>query len=355
MKRVIFILNLILLSFLHSQSPVITRENYFKIGDQSTKNRLSGGNITFLTVQDSGESLTWDFSNLYSITENENIDTILILDPTKTPFFNQACVEYNKSTICYVVDFNQLHNLPDRDYHYYTVDDQKVEYLGYWSDSYVAEMDCNHYSDPLTELKFPLTYGSNYEDNYNNTWWDYILLEYINWIGVYKLSANAYGTLILPENNIYDKVLMLKTTKNFRKISSKGERSYSYVSYIWYSETHRGPLLVLSRNNAGELVEAYLYKNYIYTRVENQKGNGNFDIQLYPNPASSEIHIRLPTESKGYSLKIYDVLGRLIKCYDDFIGEEISLDKTLLPSGIYFLHLSDGIKINTIKKFIMTK
>lgn len=355
MKLKPFILNILLLSLLYSQSPVITRENYFKIGDQCIKEWIIGESLNTLSVQDSGENLTWDYSKLYSLKDSEIIDTIVILDPTKTPFFNQECVDYNKSTLCYVVDFYQPRNDPDRDYHYYTVDNQKVDYLGYWSDSYVAEMNCNYYSDPLTELKFPLTFNTTYQDSYKSSWWDFILYDYVYRNGIYLLSANAYGTLILPDNKIYKNVLMFKTIKSIHEITSKGEREDTLVRYNWYSENHRGPLFVLERNYEGIILIAYLYKNYIYTGVESQNKNKNFDIQLYPNPASSEIHIRLSTESKKYSIKIYDILGKLIKCYDDFIGEEISIDKTLLPSGIYFLYLSDGMKITSIKKFIITK
>jgi hypothetical protein len=218
----------------------------------------------------------------------------------------------------------------------------------------VAEMDCNHYSDPLMELKFPLTFNTTYQDSYKSSWWDFILLEYVKWVGVYKSSANAYGTLILPDNSIYNNTLQLKTIKNFRKISSKGERSYSYVSYIWYSETHRGPLLVLSRNNAGELVEAYLYKNYLYTGVENQNRNNNFDIQLYPNPVFSTSRIEFPNKNDEYSISVYNTIGELVKNEKVYSGNYI-INRNDLPSGVYFLLIRNKNEFIGAQKFLIVK
>ncbi len=354
MKTKSFLLNLLLIGLLYSQSPVITRENYFKIGDQCIKDWIIGENLNTLSVPDSGENLTWDYSNLYSLKNSEIIDTIVIMDPAQTPFFNQKCVEYNKSTICYVVDFYQPRNDPDRDYHYYTVDDEKVEYLGYWGDSYVAEMNCNHYTDPLTELKFPLTFNTTYQDSYKSSWWDFVLYDYVYKNGIYLLSANAYGTLILPENKIYKNALMFKTIKTIHEITSKGEREDTLVRYNWYAENHRGPLFVLERNYEGIILIAYLYKNYIYTGVENQNRNKNFDIQLYPNPVFDISRIQFPNKNDEYSISVYNTVGELVKSEKVYSGNYV-INRNDLPSGVYFILVRNRNEFIGAQKFMIVK
>ncbi len=353
MKTKSFLLNLLLISLLYSQSPVITRENYFKIGDQCIKEKLRGDNLQTLSVPDSGENLTWDYSNIYSLKKYEIIDTIVILDPTQTPFFNQECVEYNKSTICYVVDFDQSHNHPDRDYHYYTVDDQKIDYLGYWSDSYVAEMNCNNYSDPLMELKFALTFNTTYQDSYKSSWWDFVLYDYVYRDGNYKLSANAYGTLILPANT-YSDVLMFKTTKTIHETTKIGERTSTYVNYTWYSQYHRGPLFAINKNYEGIITQADLYKDYIYTGVENQNRNNNFDIQIYPNPVFDISRIEFPNKNDEYSISVYNTLGELVKNEKVYNGNYI-INRNDLPSGVYFMLVRNKNEFIGAQKFLIVK
>jgi len=353
MRLKYFILNLFLIGTAFSQAPVITRENYFKIGDQCIKEKLRGENLQTLSVPDSGENLIWDYSNLYSLKKYEIIDTIVILDPTQTPFFNQGCVEYNKSTICYVVDFDQSHNHPDRDYHYYTVDSQKVDYLGYWSDSYVAEMNCNDYSDPLMELKFPLTFNTTYQDSYKSSWWDFVLYDYVYRYGNYILSANAYGTLILPDNT-YSDVLMFKTTKTIHEKSNTVDRTLTYISYTWFSKNKRGPLLVINENYDGTIILVELYKDYIYTEVENQNRNKNFDTQLYPNPVYGISQIKLPYKNDEYSISIFNAIGELIESSRVNDGN-YSINRNNFPSGIYFMLIRNKNEIVGTQKFLIVK
>jgi len=74
------------------------------------------------------------------------------------------------------------------------------------------------------------------------------------------------------------------------------------------------------------------------------------DFDMYPNPASEEITIQLPSGSGDASIELYDYIGRLA------LSKKITLsDATVmvqgLSSGIYILKVLAGDKIGA-KKFI---
>jgi len=70
----------------------------------------------------------------------------------------------------------------------------------------------------------------------------------------------------------------------------------------------------------------------------------NLDVIMYPNPTSDKIHIK---GLNNYDLKVYNMLGQII----------LKANKTQyiyvksLPSGIYFVEVSDGVKSLT-KRFV---
>ena len=81
--------------------------------------------------------------------------------------------------------------------------------------------------------------------------------------------------------------------------------------------------------------------------------------QNYPNPfnPSTKINYQLPKD--GFvSLKVYDILGRIVKSLVNGYGKagkySVSFDASKFSSGIYFYQLkSDGY--NSIKKMILAK
>lgn len=61
------------------------------------------------------------------------------------------------------------------------------------------------------------------------------------------------------------------------------------------------------------------------------------EVKLYPNPASSTVHIELPAGAKAQEIYMYSTTGRLVKTA--VISSSGQLDITELPPGIYYLLL----------------
>lgn len=70
-------------------------------------------------------------------------------------------------------------------------------------------------------------------------------------------------------------------------------------------------------------------------------------INIYPNPASNYIFINNLTNKT--SIKIYSILGKLVKQINTIENNKIKVDIGDLQTGIYFLKLLTGNKIKTIK------
>jgi bilirubin oxidase len=80
--------------------------------------------------------------------------------------------------------------------------------------------------------------------------------------------------------------------------------------------------------------------------------NISTDFSLYPNPAHNKLFIQLPEENAGvYYVRVSDIAGRSIYMLPKPQLEN-GIDISTLPSGVYFVALTDS-KFNTVtKKFL---
>lgn len=79
--------------------------------------------------------------------------------------------------------------------------------------------------------------------------------------------------------------------------------------------------------------------------VKEEVRSASFD--LYPNPAVSIINLRSDQSMQGRSFTVTDLSGRTLI---SGVLDEPSIDVTMLPAGMYFLHLQDA----GLKKFIIS-
>lgn len=82
-----------------------------------------------------------------------------------------------------------------------------------------------------------------------------------------------------------------------------------------------------------------------------------FATSLYPNPVSKDATITLNLEkSKNVSITLFDMIGHKVStiAQNEFASgkNEIKYDATLLPKGMYFVKISDGITNSTLKMIV---
>lgn len=76
--------------------------------------------------------------------------------------------------------------------------------------------------------------------------------------------------------------------------------------------------------------------------------------QLYPNPFSSSTTLRADKILKGVTLTVYNSLGQQVKQIKNISGQTITLYRDNLPSGLYFIRLTQDNKTLKADKLIIT-
>ncbi len=88
------------------------------------------------------------------------------------------------------------------------------------------------------------------------------------------------------------------------------------------------------------------------TGIDEPSARFGQSVHIFPNPASSQIDIRLEKEISGHtSLKVLDVMGNEILSRS-FSGTDLKLDIHQLANGIYFLQLGDS-NFQVLKKLVV--
>jgi hypothetical protein len=87
----------------------------------------------------------------------------------------------------------------------------------------------------------------------------------------------------------------------------------------------------------------------------NQQPSGKFELNVFPNPANSQIQVALATpEKQKVNVSVWSVDGKLIKTLvNGFVEEGLhtySVESDLLP-GTYFVKAINAAE-NAVKKFI---
>jgi Secretion system C-terminal sorting domain len=74
----------------------------------------------------------------------------------------------------------------------------------------------------------------------------------------------------------------------------------------------------------------------------------NIDVQITPNPASTNAHVQINLPDEVQSIQLYDLTGKLIFEKHRQINHVNALPITGLPPGMYFvlLQLRDGQHIH---------
>jgi hypothetical protein len=78
-----------------------------------------------------------------------------------------------------------------------------------------------------------------------------------------------------------------------------------------------------------------------YTSIFSPSTSGE-SLKIYPNPTSSNIHVKHPMITESSDIKIINILGQKMDFYDKMTNKgTISMDISFLPKGIYTMLIDD--------------
>ena len=76
-------------------------------------------------------------------------------------------------------------------------------------------------------------------------------------------------------------------------------------------------------------------------------------ISVYPNPFNSSATIQFNSEMRNAELNIYNLFGQKIKTINNISQQEIKLYRDNLPSGMYFIYLTEDDKTIMTDKLVI--
>lgn len=82
----------------------------------------------------------------------------------------------------------------------------------------------------------------------------------------------------------------------------------------------------------------------------NKSGSLN-DFSIYPNPATSALHIKFSTQINNTSIEIYNVIGERVNFVNSFNGSEATFNISELSKGLYFIKIA-GKENTVVRKFV---
>ena len=221
------------------------------------------------------------------------------------------------------------------------------------------------YNNPFVKMKYPFGYGDSFSGTYGG---EYLTKNVTGAIdGTYSVEADGYGTLLLPNNLKVDNVLRVKTTRNYIKTINNRSYNISIVTYRWYSENERFPLLVLIENgfeNNSKDTKSYqaAYRSDLNllaqpTSINNSLINNSFNI--YPNPIVSSATINFSlVNTSNVVIDIFNINGeKLMTLVDQKYNTgtySINVSKASLNmlAGSYYLKIQLGNEFATQKIII---
>ncbi len=287
-----------------------------------------------------GPNVTWDFSDLEFKKPFTGYLTHAQLTENGSAF-PQANTE--------LAEFNSRF--------YFDVNETQIEQYGYSSADGRSRI---YYNTPFIKMKYDFEYGNEFSGSFSGTY-EYNNVPTGTISGTYSVEADAFGTLILPGEKQFEGTLRIKTIKTYTNEFSSSSQEVEIVTYRWYNQTHRYPLLVLTEytTTVGENKSVNHQAAYNSNAVNSITPLVTESILLFPNPASSTITLEFNTTLAGsIEFEIFDAAGRLVRKFEREVfpghqslnfSEEI---KGLQPAS-YMLTIGSGneriVKNFTIK------
>jgi len=313
---------------------------------QANNALLSGDSFTLKEIQspdpgNAGASQIWDFS-LIQYTGNTPVAS---LQDATVPGMPGVGV-YNLSMI-------------ENGYDYFmNATPNQLEELGYMN----AEKNLTLiYSDPVIKMKYPFAYGDQFTDHFIGVA-TYSVTNTIDFFGDYRVAADAYGTLIMPDK-IIDNTLRVKTVKTGLQINMCGTTDVNIVKYMWYASGYRYPVLTISTvenkfsGGTTQVIQS-AYTNtqqltaksaLVGSRIQDQQiVNTDIKVVLSPNPFNNKLlyNYSLPVQIP-VSIELYDMAGKhlgwLVKNQSQTKGlhtGELDAATYGLTPGVYFMRFA---------------
>ncbi len=331
-------------SFLLLGQTTINRNHYFTLGNSYPFMFLDSLNVD--TIRISGSNVVWNFSNAIQVSTQ---DTLHVIDPSTTIFFNAPNTNYNISNLCFYEPLG-IFSYYDEMYSYFVSDTSSIHYIGNWANNGIYESGYFHYSDTDKVYSFPFSFNQNFIDSFIGSSIDFSGGGYHAYHGNRFTEADAFGTLILPTAT-YSNCLRIRSIRHMNDSALFLNFNWTDTTYTWFQLNTNGYILKIE-NDFGSKTNKYYYSNPLISSLT----ENNFDnrLSIFPNPCASNISFQWNGNlRRNASITIRNVLGQTV--WHDEIGDLSTLvnniDVGTFLHGWYTLEIKTP-EMSRIGKFI---
>jgi len=274
-----------------------------------------------------GDNETWDFSSLTI----GNINNYVFALPSATP---HNATFGGSANLCNIY--------LGANYDYYSATSSAYSRVGFATQSGVVAL----YSNAQDQLRFPFTYTDTYTDNFSVTFTNQGTT--FNRAGTITVTADGYGTLILPDGTLND-VLRVHVVEEYTDNYTLGgvPNTISYYSdiYLWYKPGTHFPVLAFTDLESDISSNQYGVYHYPGTVGIDEKQNTNITIAAMPNPASQRTHINLTLQqAEAVQISLMNALGQTVTEIENTTLQpgtyNLPVDLHTLANGIYYIHVT---------------
>jgi len=295
MTRTTIIILALSIAFVAHAQFMITNQDHALIPGES----VNFTEIPYVSPGEPGPNRIWDFSKI---------------DMTGEPIVT-SLKEPVTGTLKEAVEYDLL--LTERDKEYYIRQDKNaIMRVGAVADGYNIL-----FSDPVISMIYPFAYGDNYTDGY--AWSAVSATGYkIEFVGELEVTADAFGTLILPDRT-FTGVLRVKTETNGLQMHICNTVEIHATRYLWYAPGIRYPVmnsLVTERTISGR--EAKVTKRTVVNNTPPAKPDApegkdetaltsDVTVVIYPNPFEETLNYHyFLRESLPVTITLSDITGK---------------------------------------------
>jgi hypothetical protein len=209
-------------------------------------------------------------------------------------------------------------------------------------------------------MKFPLVYGQRFSDPFEGVAWQNETSR-IDIAGTYAVTADAFGTLILPDR-ILKNTLRVRSEKRSLQIGVCGSSQASMVRYTWYAPGCRYPVMMISTTESRYGIKDPVITKHAWVNLEQPaagrttaasdpsmaKNESDHAVIVYPNPFTGMVTYNyFLRQQVPVMVELYDISGRfnLVAERKQQKAEGLhtgTIDATLngLTPGVYYLRFT---------------
>lgn len=236
-----------------------------------------------------GENQIWDFSKLsvLEVMDGEmNVEKYAVRNDL-FPTGNICIVEFGNRFV-------------------FESSEKELVQLGYVSKN---EKIVVEYLKPMVKLKFPLYYSDSFSGQ--------VELKYqktgVFKSGTYLVKADAYGTVVLPNQTILNNALRVKSVTSYNEINGGSQMQ---TSYRWYVQNERVPVMVLQQTkHTAKNGRVTSTQKAAYKGLSNKSAqlSNSVDFSIHPNPARTFIDVSFSSLENGtVSVDLFGMDGKLV-------------------------------------------